>query len=158
MAIEGLGSFTLKGVPFKEDNTLLQFDGLAAPNPGEATSGAVLFIDGSVIFEVAEYYGFGTNNQAEYNSLLLGLSRARDLGIRILRIEGDSNLVVNQVAGKWQVKDLELKVICNKIKEIIKNDFDCVTIRHIYREYNKHADALTNECLASKKGFYRSYV
>ena len=147
----------LKGL-LSDTSYLLQFDGLAAPNPGEATSGAVLFKGGVVVFEVAEYLGFGTNNQAEYNSLLLGLRRARDIGVKELRIEGDSNLVVKQVSGLWKVKDLKLKVICDQIKEIVEKDFDFVSISHVYRDYNKHADALTNECLALKKGFYRSYL
>ena len=137
---------------------LLQFDGLAAPNPGEATAGAVLFSpEGKVVFEVAQYLGIQTNNYAEYTALLIGLKQAKLNNIKSIRIEGDSNLVIQQVSGKWKVKEPALKLIFEDIIKLLI-DFKVESIRHVYREYNKHADALTNECLESKSGFVRSYL
>ena len=136
---------------------LLQFDGLASPNPGEATAGAVLFSpDGKVVFEVAEYLGIRTNNYAEYMGLLIGLKFAKEKGIRNIKIEGDSNLVIQQVKGLWKVRESHLVLLFEEIMKLLL-DFNVDSINHVYRAYNKHADALTNECLEDKAGFVREY-
>jgi ribonuclease HI len=136
---------------------LLQFDGLASPNPGQATAGAVLFSpEGKVVFELAEYLGIQTNNYAEYMGLLIGLRLAKEKGIKDIRIEGDSNLVIQQVKGLWRVKETRLKPLFETIMKLLI-DFKVESIKHVYREYNKAADALTNECLEKKMGFVRIY-
>jgi ribonuclease HI len=138
-----------------KDLYLLQFDGLSIPNPGEATGGAVLFKDGKVIFEAGEYIKFGTNNIAEYTGLFIGLKYAKDLKFRNILIEGDSMLVVQQVSGKWKVNNDTLKIIYKEIQKMIKEDFDFVGIKHVYRKDNQHADGLTNETFRLKKSFIR---
>jgi len=136
---------------------LLQFDGLASPNPGEATAGAVLFSpEGKVVFEVADYLGIQTNNYAEYSGLLIGLKLAKQKGYKQIKIEGDSNLIIQQVKGLWKVKEPRLKILFEQIMKLLI-DFKVESIKHVYREYNKVADALTNECLLTKKGFIREY-
>jgi ribonuclease HI len=136
---------------------LLQFDGLASPNPGEATAGAVLFSpEGKVVFEVADYLGIQTNNYAEYSGLLIGLKLAKQKGYKQIKIEGDSNLIIQQVKGLWKVKEPRLKILFEQIMKLLI-DFKVESINHVYREYNKVADALTNECLLTKKGFIREY-
>ena len=136
---------------------LLQFDGLASPNPGIATAGAVLFTsEGTVVFEIAEYLGFKTNNYAEYMGLLIGLKFAKSLGYTNIKIEGDSNLIIQQVKGVWSIKDAKLKPLFEEIMKLLTS-FKVEYIKHIYRAYNTHADALTNECLDTKKGFIRVY-
>ena len=136
---------------------LLQFDGLASPNPGEATAGAVLFSpEGKVVFEVADYLGIQTNNYAEYSGLLIGLKLAKQKGYKQIKIEGDSNLIIQQVKGLWKVKEPRLKILFEQIMKLLI-DFKVESIKHVYREYNKVADALTNECLATKKGFVREF-
>ena len=140
---------------------LIQFDGLAAPNPGQCTAGAVGFhpkVDTSreILFEVGKYLGFGTNNQGEYMGLLIGLYMADNLKLKNIIIEGDSNLIVNQVSKEWATRDPILQAINEEIQKYIKK-FDFVAIRHIYREYNSHADSLTNEVLKIKEDFIRTF-
>ena len=149
------GYFIIKG---KEvDAHLLQFDGASEPNPGESCGGAVLFTpDRKVVFERGEYIDYATNNQAEYTGLLVGLVSCVEQGIKNLLIEGDSMLVINQVTNKWKVKDSELKLFHTEIIKLMDH-FDFVAIRHVYREYNAHADRLTNEGVAKKADFMRVY-
>ena len=100
---------------------LLQFDGLASPNPGQATAGAVLFSpEGKVVFELAEYLGIQTNNYAEYMGLLIGLRLAKEKNIRHIKIEGDSNLVIQQVRGLWRVKEPRLKPLFETIMKLLQ--------------------------------------
>jgi ribonuclease HI len=46
----------------------------------------------------------GTNNVTEYEVLLLGLNLAKDFGIKVLKIIGDSDLIILQVKGSLHVK------------------------------------------------------
>jgi ribonuclease HI len=136
----------------------LQFDGLAAPNPGQATAGAVIFApDGRPFIERGEYYPHATNNYAEYSGLLIGLQAAAEEAIPALLIEGDSQLVINQVCGTWKINNAELKGIYTKIRALIADKFDYVAIRHVRRQYNKAADKITNDVLATKESFHTVY-
>jgi ribonuclease HI len=138
---------------------LLQFDGLAAPNPGEATAGAVIYLQAQQqpLIERGEYIGHATNNYAEYTALLIGLQAAAEEGIKALLIEGDSQLVINQVCGTWKINNAELKDIHTKIKALIASKFEYVAIRHVRREYNRAADKITNDVLATKESFHTVY-
>ncbi len=142
---------------------LLQFDGAANPNPGPASSGAVLWSpigpDGkrSVLFESGKYLGKATNNIAESQGLLLGLQMAVMRGIRELLIEGDSELIVFQQIGKYQVKDKNLKVWWSQIQAAFMDEasFDWIAIRQVKREFNERADSITKEVLGTRSGFMR---
>ncbi|NDB86194.1 MAG: hypothetical protein EB127_26385, partial [Alphaproteobacteria bacterium] len=74
------GYSIIKGSDKTEEEScyLLQFDGLAEPNPGISTGGAVVFspISRKVVFERGEFIDFATNNQAEYTGLVIGLQSA----------------------------------------------------------------------------------
>lgn len=152
---------TIKGSCITTDSYLLQFDGLSEPNPGESSGGAVLYApDGSVVFEAGEFIPHATNNQAEYSGLILGLTRAAACvpPITNLRIEGDSMLIINQVAGKWKIKNDVLKALHAAVLEILGGSaFTHVGIRHVYRDQNKHADRLTNDVMKTRESFYKTY-
>ena len=152
------GHSILKGPDTIEEMScyLLQFDGLSDPNPGTSTAGAVLFSPSSrnVVFERGEFIESATNNQAEYTGLLIGIQSAIDFGIKELLIEGDSQLVIFQVEGKWKVKNEGLKLLNKKVVELLKQ-FDFVALRHIYRDNNGHADRITNDVLKQRKSFFK---
>ena len=144
----------LKGLP-QEPCYLLQFDGLSIPNPGEATSGAVLFSPtGEIVFETGEYMANGTNNTAEYTGLLIGVRLALEKGVRNIRIEGDSMLVIKQVLGQWKVANVALSELHAKILVCLEK-FDYVALRHVLRDKNSHADRITNDVFKSKTSFVR---
>jgi ribonuclease HI len=142
---------------------LLQFDGGAAPNPGPAGSGAVLWsppdIDGkrTVLFESGQYLGKATNNIAEVQGLLLGLKIAVGRGVRDLLIEGDSELIVFQQTGKYKVSDKNLKVWWSQIQAAFMDEtsFDWIAIRQIPREQNERADSITKDVVSRRTTFVR---
>jgi probable phosphoglycerate mutase len=148
---------TIKGIYDDPSCTyLIQFDGGAVPNPGTCGSGAVLFDPtGKCVWEVGEYSAWGTNNTAEYRGLELGLLLALEKGVKSLKVEGDSNLVIQQIAGKWQVKNSGLKDVFVRVSALIQK-FDTVLVRHVYREFNTRADAITDELQITKTPFSRA--
>ena len=137
---------------------LLQFDGASDPNPGPSAGGAVLFHPGTTdpVFERYEFIPHATNNEAEYNGLIIGLQEAADAGIKNLLIEGDSNLIINQFAGTWKIKAENLASLHKKARALLTH-FDFVAIKHIPREKNAHADRLTNEGVKEKDSVLRLF-
>jgi ribonuclease HI len=91
----------------------------------------------------------GTNNEAEYYAILLGIQCARSLGVHHLIVEGDSLLAVNQLTGAWRVREPKLKVLYDQVKEELKG-LETSNIRHIRRELNSRADELANEAMDSE--------
>ena len=86
-----------------------------------------------------------TNNTTEYESLLLGLRAAKDIGIQQISIYGDFELVVQQVRNNYQVKQDLLKVYRNEVWDMIDNLFVAFNISYIPRDHNQIADSLDLE-------------
>jgi ribonuclease HI len=143
---------------------LIQFDGAANPNPGPASSGAVLWspkdFDGkrNPVFESGKYIGKATNNIAEVQGLLLGLQIAAMRGARELLIEGDSELIIFQQTGRYRVSDKNLKVWWANIQAALMDEtsFDWIAIKQVPREQNERADSITKEVLSKKQSFQRA--
>ena len=122
-------------------------DGGARGNPGPAGYGALLqSTDGAVIAELSEFLGLRTNNFAEYSGLLGCLDFALKNGYRKLRVVSDSELMVKQIQGKYQVKSPDLKPLYDEAKRRIAK-LDGFEISHALRHKNKDADRLANEAM-----------
>ena len=123
----------------------LHTDGGARGNPGPAGIGAVLKIgEKELLFK--KYIGETTNNQAEYQALLLGLREAKQVGATEVECYLDSELVVKQMRREYKVKDKDLAVLFVRIWNLM-SEFKKVTFHHIRREENKLADQLANEAM-----------
>jgi ribonuclease HI len=122
----------------------MNFDGCSKNNPGLAGAGAVIYHFDEEIW--AEHFFVGemfTNNHAEYAGLILGLQQAKFLGIKNLKVEGDSLLVINQMKGLYKCKSIHLIELYDKAKEL-EGYFNNIEFCHILRNKNKRADELSN--------------
>ena len=125
-------------------------DGASKGNPGPAGAGWVLTAEsGSVIEKTSKYLGEATNNEAEYQALILGLRNALALGVRQLRIYMDSELVVRQLNGLYKVKNPRLAVLFEEVRDLLSK-FPKYVIIHIPREENREADRMANEAIKRK--------
>jgi ribonuclease HI len=122
------------------------FDGAARGNPGPAAIGWVIVTDDGIAAEGSERIGRATNNQAEYGALVRALEAAVEYGFEELRIRGDSQLVVKQVRGTWDVNDPTLREKRLRARELLDR-IDEWSIDHVPREINDRADELANEAL-----------
>jgi ribonuclease HI len=94
-----------------------------------------------------------TNNQEEYNAIIEALIRLKKEAIvpDEIIIKTDSELVVKQLLGIYKIKKTHLKILFNKIKELIKEFSVDVKIMHIKREYNTKADNLAKQGMLGEK-------
>ncbi len=122
-------------------------DGGARGNPGPAACGAFLFNDGKFLVDFAgKYVGETTNNIAEYEALLLGLGLAKKNNVTEITCHLDSELIVMQLNGAYQVKNQGLKPYHQKVlKE--KESFKEIKFVHVLRARNKYADKMVNTVL-----------
>lgn len=126
---------------------VLYADGACRGNPGPAGSGAALVNEeGHVVAEAMRHLGHGTNNVAEYTALIIGLEEARRHDVEELEVRMDSKLVVEQMNGRWRVRDAKLIPLAIRARELFAQ-FPKRQIRHIPRDQNAIADALANRAI-----------
>ena len=121
-------------------------DGASRSNPGDASIGVSILLDGKEVHTISKKIGIATNNEAEYQALIDGLNYCVDNSIKEIEVFLDSNLVVEQVNKNFKVKAENLKVLNSKVDDLIQ-EFNFIEINHVYREENKRADQLANMAL-----------
>jgi ribonuclease HI len=122
-------------------------DGAARGNPGPSGAGAVLVEpSGQIVDRLGKFLGVRTNNYAEYQGLLLGLKRARELGVREIEVFTDSELLIRQLGGRYQVKSASLRPLYEEALKLL-NGFSRVKLVHVPREMNSAADEMSNRAI-----------
>ena len=128
----------------EKNSFILNFDGCSKGNPGLSGAGAVIYNNN---IEVWAGYSFvdtsATNNQAEYTGLIIGLKYAVDNQIQDLLVQGDSQLVINQMTGKYKCNADKL-VVLYKTAKALENQIKNVQYAHVLRKFNARADELSN--------------
>lgn len=131
---------------------IVQADGGSRGNPGPAGFGAVV-IDaktGEVLVEQATFIGEATNNVAEYQGLLAGLTAAHQIDPNArIEVRMDSKLVIEQMSGKWQIKHPNMRELAKAARDA--HEHALVRYTWIPREANSHADRLANEAMDSEE-------
>ena len=102
--------------------------------------------DAPPIAVIARPLGRQTNNYAEYTAVSLALQRALELGAREVELVLDSKLVVEQLIGRWRVREPSLVPLHQAATRLLSR-FDRWSLRHEPRAANHAADALANLAL-----------
>ena len=127
---------------------IVEADGGSRGNPGPSSYGAVVrdAASGEILIELAGHLGVTTNNVAEYTGLLEGLRAAQEIDPDA-RIEArlDSRLVVEQMSGRWAIRNEGLRRIALLARDAAPRDQ--VDYTWVPREKNKTADGLANESM-----------
>ncbi len=137
----------------QQPDIIMYSDGGARGNPGPAGAGAYITdAKGTMLAEVSSYLGKQTNNWAEYEAIIIGLTRIKHMyGAKLqnmhVELRMDSELVQRQLSGVYKVKDAGLREQYMKIHNILAGDMPHVSFVHVRRELNKEADRLANEAM-----------
>lgn len=127
----------------------LYFDGACHGNPGPSAIGWVIVTDGGIVDEAGETIGETTNNRAEYEALIRALEMAATHGYDEVEIRGDSELIVKQIRGEYDVNVPELRERRARVHELL-TQFEDWSIQHVPREVNERADELATEALETR--------
>jgi ribonuclease HI len=127
-------------------------DGGSRGNPGPAGYGAVIEdSQGRVVARLSEYLGKQTNNYAEYSGLLAVLQWAIENDAIQLKVVSDSELMVNQMKGRYKVGSPSLRPLWEEAKRRAAR-LDRFEISHTLRGGNREADRLANEAMDQGTG------
>jgi ribonuclease HI len=119
-------------------------DGAARGNPGPAGIGVrITSATGDVVAEIARGIGVATNNVAEYTAAIEGLRRAAELGATDVELRSDSRLLVEQLAGRFRVRNPTLQRLHDEARSLARA-FARIEFVHVPREQNTEADRLAN--------------
>jgi probable phosphoglycerate mutase len=102
--------------------------------------------DARPVAVIARPLGIQTNNYAEYTAVVLALDKAISLGAREAELILDSQLIVEQLSGRWKVKHPGIKPLVARAQSLLAG-LDRWSIRHERRASNFAADALANLAL-----------
>ncbi|GAB3499490.1 bifunctional RNase H/acid phosphatase [Amycolatopsis cihanbeyliensis] len=132
---------------------IVEADGGSRGNPGPAGYGAVVkdAATGQVLAERSAGLGVATNNVAEYQGLIAGLEAAAELGASTVEARLDSKLVVEQLSGRWKIKNAALQPLAVRARDLVRR-FERVRFEWIPRARNAHADRLANEAMDTQAG------
>lgn len=125
-------------------------DGGARGNPGPAASAfVVLSSKGEIVGKQGKKIGETTNNVAEYKAVLFALEWlvGNSYTDKEINFNLDSLLVVNQLTGKYKIKNKNLMELVFKIKQLEKKFSKGIFYKGIPREKNKITDSLVNQTL-----------
>jgi ribonuclease H / adenosylcobalamin/alpha-ribazole phosphatase len=128
---------------------VIEADGGSRGNPGPAGYGALVTDGqtGEVLAELHDSLGVTTNNVAEYSGLIAGLRAAGELAPGAdVQVRMDSKLVVEQMSGRWQVKDANLRTLAAAAREA-SAQLGRISFTWIPRAKNTRADRLANQAM-----------
>lgn len=133
-------------------NAIAHVDGGNRGQPGPHACAVVLTFPSGEKISDAVYLGpSGSNNQAEYEGVILALNMALKEGVTDIIIRSDSKLVVEQLLGNWKIKQPHLRDLHATATDLARR-FRSVQIDHVRREKNKDADALCTALLDQVTG------
>jgi ribonuclease HI len=135
------------------DRFVVHTDGGARGNPGPAGIGVVIERESEKgkerLAHISEYVGETTNNQAEYRALIAGLEYLVAHGGQGSQVACllDSELIVEQLSGRYRVKHAELRPLVARVEELVRVLGGAVTFAAIPRSANRRADNLVNQAI-----------
>jgi ribonuclease HI len=141
--------FQIKGVltDLNTDTVIIYTDGAARGNPGPAAIGVIIQDQaGNSLARISRRLAATTNNQAEYRAVIIALEKAISLGARNVMLKSDSELVVNQINGKYKIRNTALRPLYQKIVQLA-GTLESFKVSYIPRARNAEADALANQAL-----------
>jgi len=111
-----------------------------------------------VLIEQALRFAFkASNNQAEYEALIVEMLLAKEMGAQSLLAKSDSQLVTGQVTGEYQEKDPQMAAYLRYV-EMLKRAFVAFELVHVPREQNARADLLAKLTNSGKGGRQRTVI
>lgn len=129
------------------DAATVYTDGGSRGNPGPSGIGYyIVGADGREIKRGGEFLGMSNSRLAEYYGLKEGIEQALELGLKRVNFKSDSLMMVNQLNGVYQVKNMDLMNVYTDVLGLLSK-LDSYSFTHVPREQNKEADAEVNRVI-----------
>ena len=126
-----------------------------ASNQKGSRVGLVLLSLEKIIIEKSLRLDFSTtNNEAEYEALMMGMLMVQRMGGKSVKVFSNSRLVVGQVKGEFEAKDERMQGYLSQVK-CLQSELESFNLLHIPRSGNAHADSLAMLTTSSAQNLSR---
>ena len=126
-----------------------------ATNAQESGANIILTSPEGIDIEYALRFGFrASNNEAEYEAIIVGLNLAHSMEVDQLEVCSNSQLVVKKIEDSYEARGEKMILYLKKARELL-NKFVRVQVRHIPRVENSRAHALAKLATASQEDLNR---
>ena len=120
--------------------------------------GLVLISLEEVIIEKSLRLGFSaTNNESEYEALIMGMSMVHKMGGKTVKLFSNSRLVVGQVTGELEAREPRMQGYLDRVRHM-RTEFESFDVLHIPRGENTHADSLATLATSSVRNLPRVII
>ena len=117
--------------------------------------GLVVIYPEKIIIEKSLRLGFSaTNNEAEYDALLVGMAMVQKMGGKSIEVFSDSRLVIGQLKGELEARNLRMQEYLNQVRHL-QSGFESFTLLQILRSINTHADSFATLATSSVQNLPR---
>ena len=126
-----------------------------AANHKGSRVGLVLVSSEKIIIEKSLRLGFSaTNNEVEYETLLVGITMVQKLGGKAVEIFSDLRLVVGQVKGELEARDSRMQVYLSQVRHL-QSRFESFNLFQVLKSRNMHANSFTTLATSSTQSLPR---
>ena len=120
--------------------------------------GLVLVSPKKIIIEKSLRLGFSaTNNEAEYETLLMGMNMVQKMGGKAVEVFSDSKLIVSQVKEELEARDARMQEYLSQVRRV-QIKFESFDLSHIPRGENTHAISLATLATSSARNLPRVII
>ena len=117
--------------------------------------GLVLVSPEKITIEKSLRLGFSaTNNEAEYEARLVGMTIVQKMGRKAVEIFLDLRLIISQVKGELEARDGRMQEYLNQVRHL-QSRFESFNLLHILRSGNTHTDSLATLATSSTQSLPR---
>lgn len=131
-------------------------DGGSRGNPGAGACAAIVRREGEILTKNSKFLGkFLTNNQAEYEGLIMALDLASKVTDGDITCILDSELIVKQLMGEYKVKNKKLLPLFLRVQKL-QEKFKTIKYKHVSRwdKFQRITDELLNDEL-NRRGYWK---
>ena len=126
-----------------------------AANQKRSEVGIVLISPEKITIEKSLRLRFSaTNNEAEYEALLMGMTMVQKMGGKTIEMFSDSRLVVGQVKGEFEARDERMQRYLSQVGHL-RLGFESFNLLHVPKSGNTHVDSLAMLATSSIQGLPR---
>ncbi|XP_075645540.1 uncharacterized protein LOC142616608 [Castanea sativa] len=126
----------------------------AANQRGSGVGLVVVSLKWIIIEKSLKLSFLATNNEAEYEALLVGMTMVQKMGGKTVEVFSDLRLVVEQVKGESEARDLRMQEYLSQVRHL-QSGFESFTLQGIPRSRNTHADSLATLATSSVQSLPR---
>ena len=126
----------------------------AANSKGSGVGLILTSLDG-IDVEYTLKFGFqASNNEAEYEAIMVGLNLANSMEVDQLEVCSDSQLAVKWIEDSYEARGEKMIIYLKKVRELFKK-FIRVQVRHVPRVENSQENALAKLATSSQEDLDR---